>query len=295
MPEERLTEEEYNLAFMEVIAAAARLPDSHASATKDAGYMHHVLSTSYPIYSILYQRTQEDTSIYPIITSSLQFVRGVVGELKRLASRLEKIILDDLWFPPLGPVVKITGSFGNVTDLASDLFGLQRTSQLEPIPASLTRIFSHEFYRSHLKSIPELLASYDQVWQIYNGTSADRNRTSLLKLRQVFDHLLCYFAPDDRVRASEFWQPKKQGSPDQVFFSERIEYTVSGVLGFYIDQTNELSDSIAGLVKLIINLHESSIKMDKQGNLDEVKAKKILLAMDNVIKDWMDAVLIPWH
>jgi hypothetical protein len=294
MPEGRLTEEELIQAFEEVISAAERLPDSHASATKDARYMHHVLSSSYPIYEILYKRVQKETSIYPIIASGLQFVRGVAGELKRLAIRLEKIILDDLRFP-LGPVVKLTGSFGNVTDLASDLFGLQGTSQLEPIPAPLKRIYSHEFYMSHLKSIPELIESYDQVWQIYNGTSADRNRTSLLKLRQVFDYLLCDFAPDDRVRASDFWKPKKQGSTDQVFVSERIEYTVSGMLGFYTDQTNPNSDSIAGLVKLIINLHESSIKMDKQGNLDEVKAKKILLAMDNVIKDWMDAVLIPWH
>jgi len=293
MPEDRLTEEEYNLAFEQVIAAAQRLPDSHATATKDAGYMHHVLSTSHPIYSILYQRAQEDTSIYPIITSSLQFVRGVAGELKRLAIRLEKIILEDLWFP-LGPVVMITGSFGNVTDSASDLFDLQRTSKLEPIPSPLPRRFERKFYKNHLHlpGDPSLVERYDQIWQIYNGTSADRYRTSLLILRQVFDDLLCSFAPDDRVRTSVFWKPKKKGKPDQIFLSERIEYTVSLLLFKY---SNELSISLAGLVKLIINLHESFIRMDVQDNLDEIKVKKLLLAMDNVLKDLIEIVLAAEH
>lgn len=292
MAVERLTEEELNQAFEGVIEAAERLPDSHATATKDAGYMHHVLSCSYPRYSILYLKAQEDTFIYQILTSCLQFLRGVAGELKRLAIRLEKIIVDDHWFP-LGPVVKFTGSFGKVTDLASVLFDPQSTSKLEEIPAPLPRRFKQKFYKSHLRMNSELLESYDQVWQIYNGTSADRHRDSLLIMRQVFDHFFCFFAPDDRVRESAFWEPKKVGEPDQIFLSERIDYTAA--LDFPLSNvSNELSDALAGLSKLIINLYESSIKMDKQCDLDEVKAHKFLQAMDSVLKDWIETVLIPF-
>lgn len=286
MPKKRVTEEELNQIFEEAIWAADKLPDSHSPATKDANYMHLVLSTSYRRYSILYQRAQDETSIYPIIASGLQFVRGVAGELKELAIRLEKIILREYHLPLL-PVVKWTGSFGSATDIASDLFDLQRSSKLEPIPATIPRKFPHEFYKSWFsKAIyndPELLESYDQVWQISKGISAGRYRASLLTLRQVFDHFFWSFAPDDRVRASAFWEPKKEGESDKIFLSERIACAASTDL-----LSNELSDSLAGLLKLIINLYESSIMLDKQGNLDEVKASKLLLAMDNILKDWFE-------
>jgi hypothetical protein len=252
--------------------------------------MHHVLSTSYIRYRILFQRAQEETSIYPIIASGLQFVRGVAGEIKRLATRLEKIVLPEIHFP-LGPVARWTGSFGSATDIASDLFDLQRSSKLEPIPDPLPRRFKQKIYKrvfsTAIHDDPELLESYHQVWQIPNGIPADRYPASLLTLRQVFDHFFRLFAPDDRVRASAFWEPKEGDESDKIFLFERIACATSTDL-----LSNELSDSLAGLVNLIINLYESATVLDKQGDLDEVIANKLILAMDNIIKDWFEIIFM---
>jgi len=56
---------------------------------------------------------------------------------------------------------------------------------------------------------------------------------------------------------------------------------------------SDLSDALAGLSKLIISLYEYYIKMDKQDDLDGVKAHKLLLAMDNIRKDWVEIIYIP--
>ena len=278
-PIEELSKEELDKAFKAAIESAERLHNSLTSATEGVGYTRQVLISSHARYLILYDEAQNNPSLYSVVASGLQFVKNVGSELNRLSGLAGDI--ED----PLSIMSYSTGSFSGSTDAAIGLSGIQDMPGLESVPAPLPRK-SREDYSSRLKALDTSLSkTYDQVWQTYYGTSADRHRASLFMMRQVYDHFFSCLAPDELVRKSEYWTRKEGDKPDRVYRSERMVYaahTHIKILG--------LADTLAASAKQINNLYEAANEVHNRGNLNEENADKTLLAMDSILKDWIDAL-----
>ncbi|HKZ82097.1 MAG TPA: hypothetical protein VJ793_00390 [Anaerolineae bacterium] len=278
-PVEEFSREELDRAFSEAIMAAEHLHRSLASATENAGYARQILVTSHPRYVMLYEKAKDDPSFYPIVASGLNFIKSITGELNQLSGLVNDVQVY------LEPVAFSTGSFGGSVDAAFALSRIHDEPAFEPIPAPLPRK-SREEYSSRLKALdPSLSLSYDQVWQTYYGTSADRYRASLFMMRQVFDHFFSCLAPDDLVRQSEFWKRKQGEKPDQIYRSERIRYAAHTHVK-RPGQTNILAAS----ARQISDLYEAANEAHKRGTLDEANANKALLTMNSILKDWIDAL-----
>src|SRR5690606_10251791 len=71
---------------------------------------------------------------------------------------------------------------------------------------------------------PSLAATYREIRQAYHGTTADPARAALGLMRQVFDHFFDKLAPNDVVRTSQYWKPKRGLDPNQVTRRERMTY-----------------------------------------------------------------------
>jgi hypothetical protein len=241
--------------------------------------MRQVLITSHPRYVVLYEKAQANPSLYPVVANGLHYVKSVTIAVNRLSGLANNVRI------PLGPIAYSTGSFSGSTGAAAALSGIQDEPGFEPIPTPLPRK-TREEYSSWLMALePSLAQSYDQVWQIYYGTSADRYRASLFMMRQVFDHFFSCLAPDDLVRQSKHWTPKPGEKPNQVYRSERIRYAARTHI-----KGPELADALAASAKQINSLYESANEAHNRGTLDEDKANQALLAMDSILKDWIDAL-----
>ncbi len=278
-PIEEFSREELEQAFREAIEAVERLHASLTSAAEDAGYSRQILMTSQPRYISLYDKAMTDPSVYPIVASGLGYVKNMTIELNRLADLAGKVQID------LRPVSNSTGSFGSSISAATGMAGIPNQPTFQPLPAPLPRR-SREEYTSRLKSLDQSLAqSYDQVWQTYYGTTADRHRASLYMMRQVFDHFFSSLAPDNLVRQSEYWERKAGDKPEQIYRSERVKYAAHVHI-----KNAESINTLAASAKHINDLYELANEAHNRGELNEDNADKALLAMDSILKDWIDAI-----
>jgi hypothetical protein len=278
-PVEEISKEELEKVFREAIEAVENMHHSLSSATEDVGYARQVLPGLFARYTVLYDEAERNPSLYPIIASGLDAIKNMGSEFTRL-SGLAKNIRE-----PLNHMTNSTGTVISSTDSALSLSGIQGPDNFASIPAPPQRK-SREEYSSRLMALAESLSTaYNQIWQTYYGTSDDRYRASLFMMRQVFDHFFSHLAPDDLVRQSEYWKPKKTEKPDQIYRSERIIYTAhthiknSGLVGI-----------LAASAKQINSLYEAANEAHIRGSLDEENANKALLAMDSILKDWIDAL-----
>lgn len=275
-----LSKEELIRVFAEAIAAAKTLHDKLSSATQDAGFTVEVLPELQRRYTVLYDKAEEDPSIYPFVVSGWEVARGLGIELNYLAGLVNDIST------PLSYITNSTGTFGGTTDSAWAISGLKADAEFKPFPVPPTRKSTQD-YSAHLKVMdPALSAAYDQVWQIYYSTTADRYRSCLYMMRQVFDHFFSHLAPDELVRKSEYWV-RKQGSkdPDQIYRPERISYAAHTHI-----KASDRADTLAASAKQINALYDYANVAHKRGALDEDKAYQTLLAMDRTLKDWIDAL-----
>jgi len=265
-------------AFDDALAAAERLHEKLASAAEEAGYVKEAIKYARPRFDGLYKRAHDDPSAYQIIASGINFLRGLGGELDRLSG-----IADD-FSVPFGPVVNSTGSFGGTVDAASALWDIDyvETQPLSPPPSRKSR----REYSDKLRRIdPSLAQSYDQIWQSYLGTTSDPHRAALFMIRTLLDNFFAKIAPDDEVRRSAHWHEKMGDNPNQIWRSERIAYALEKNIKDKIRQTmlQAQSTQIGALYKAVNQAHD-------RGALNEEKASKALTAVDDFLKDWLDAL-----
>jgi hypothetical protein len=276
-PVDEFSKEDMDRIFKEAIEAVENLHNSLTQATEYSGYARQIISESHPRYTVLFDKSQDDPSLYPLVASGLGFLRNATIQFNKMAGLAGEITY------PLMPVVNSTGTFAGTTNAALE-FGLV-SEQFEPLPALPSRK-SREEYSSQLKALDIALSdSYEQVWQIYYGTSADRYRAALFMMRQVFDHFFYFLAPDDIVHESPYWTKKKGDKPDQIYRSERVMYAAHTHV-----EDPELAETLASSAKQINNLYKAANNAHSRGTLDENSANKAVLAMDNMLRDWIDAI-----
>ena len=271
------SKEDLDRAFEEASAAADHLHNKLASAAEEAGYVKNIINLTKPTFVDLYIKAQDDPSVYPIIASGIDVLRGMGNELNRLAGSADEFTIS------INPITNSTGTFGATSGSAALLWDLGNGEQQNPPPPNRK---SRDYYSNKLNELdPTLAKSYEQVWQTYLGTSAEPHRASLFMMRTLFDNFFARLAPDDEVRISRFWHRKENDKPNQIWRIERIAYAL---------EKNIKDPNRRGILeaetKQIITLYEAANTAHNRGSLDEEKAERTLMAMDSSLRDWLDSL-----
>jgi hypothetical protein len=271
------SQEDIDRIFQEALKAAENLHKKLSSLTEDTGYIIDVISIAKPELDMLYSKSQEDPTAYPLVASGVDFLKGLTNEFTVLAG-----ITDGL-STRFTPLINSTGTFSDSTDLGTILFNPQY--EFKPLPAPPTRK-SRNDYSTILKALDTTLGkTYDQVWQTYFGTSSEPHRSALFTMRTLFDNFFAWLAPDDEVRNSPFWHKKDGDKPNQIWRPERLSYALSK----HIKDKNRRT-ILEATAKQIGALYEAANAAHNRGALDEDKASKTLMAMDSFLKDWLDSL-----
>jgi hypothetical protein len=103
-------------------------------------------------------------------------------------------------------------------------------------------------------------------------------------MRQLYDHFFSLVAPDDAVRKSPVFHVKSGDKPMQVQRRERLEYAASLV------RDKRLSELLLAEVNEVLDVYQQLNMIHARHSLDRARAKATLLAMQQVIQQWMDAL-----
>lgn len=277
-PDPEFSREDLDRIFQDAIHAVETLHERLTSAAENVGYARQVISGSHPRFIVLFEESEKDPSLYPVIASGLGYLQKATIVYSRLADTLDPIGAE------LDSVSSTTGTFGGSTDAALDMSKL--SSRFEPLPAIRPPKTREECAES-LRALDESIGrAYDQVWETFFGTSADPHRAALFMMRQVYDQFFSYLAPDDEVRQSPYWKQKKGDKPNQIFRSERIVYAARNLV-----DNPELADTLVSSAKQIADLYKAANRAHDRGTLDEDAAEKAIAAMDSMLADWIHATL----
>lgn len=104
-------------------------------------------------------------------------------------------------------------------------------------------------------------------------------------MRQSWDHLFDYLAPDSEVRDTEFFTPKEGDKPDMVTRDERLKFTISKRIKVKNDQERLLAAS-----KQMLSLYQELNRAHKRGEINRTKAVKSLHAVYDWMVQWVDAL-----
>jgi hypothetical protein len=212
------SQDDLDRAFEDALAAAKHVHTKITTLAEDTGYMVNVISATKPQLDELFERAKTDPSVYPIVASGIDYLRGLSGELNNLDKSAAQFTYQ------FSPAINSTGTFAGSTDSGTALWN--PTYELRPYSPSPNRK-SREYYSAKLKELnPTLANSYDQVWQTYLGTSSEPHRAALFMMRTLFDNFFAWLGPDDEVRKSKYWHSKDGDKPNQIWRSERVAFAL---------------------------------------------------------------------
>ena len=132
---------------------------------------------------------------------------------------------------------------------------------------------------------PELGRLARSVWQSFYGGADNAERSSLLSMRQLYDHLFSLLAPDEKVRDTAFFSPKVGTHPDQVHRRERLHYAAATHI---IDPA--LRGTLLSQVEHILQLYDRLNELHARRPLDRERVQELLLSMEGVLEQWVDAL-----
>jgi len=214
--------------------------------------------------------------IYSTGTSALSSIRDDYKSIAQKYSPLHGL---------MGTISSSTNSAVNITSSTSS-FVLSNivafdSDWLVPVATS-----QREKTKESLKMLSTDLAdTYDAIWEVLYGTRKNPERGSLYLIRQVFDHLFGVLAPDNEVRASQFWHPKGGNEPNQVARQERIEYAA------YTKVKNKTAAKrLVASTKHMLDVYKTLNKAHKRGKLDLTQARISLKEMQAIIEDWVQSL-----
>jgi hypothetical protein len=136
--------------------------------------------------------------------------------------------------------------------------------------------------------LPERLCRLDatlgdvcrQIRQTLYGTRADPTRSAMYLTRQVFDHLFNKLAPDDDVR-----EHLGQLPGEQVTRKQRVHYAIDKHVG-----DSGRKATLHASVDEFVAWYEELQKAHTRGPLDENAARTTLVAMNQRLEEWAEAL-----
>lgn len=271
------SKDDLDRTYGEALAAAEQIHQKLASFAEDLGYVVRVVSDVKPQLDWLYLRAQYAPSMYPIVASGIDFLRVLSSELNRLSN------LTDAFAVPLGSIINSIATFGGTIDASALFFDpAYEPLVISPPPHRKTR----DYYSAKLRELNATLANtYDQVWQTYFATTSEPHRAALFMMRTLFDNFFAWLAPDEKVRNSHHWHKKTGEKPNQIWRRERLAYAAEK----HIKDSNRRT-ILETEANQINALYEAANEAHNRGTLDEEKASRTLMAMDNFLKDWLDSL-----
>jgi hypothetical protein len=130
------------------------------------------------------------------------------------------------------------------------------------------------------------LSKLDQeLGKMYNSTEAPE-KNALYAMRQTFDHFFRIVAPDEEVRKSNFFTPKKsQKDENQVHRIERLRYAANTKV-----KDKKLAALLASQAEQTLEIYDKLNKLHSGEKLGRVQVGEILTSMQSILEGWIDAI-----
>jgi len=152
-------------------------------------------------------------------------------------------------------------------------------------PPPQTLITAVTDYAAKLTNLnPTLGELYGSIWPTFFGSVGEGERSALLLMRQLFDHLFEVIAPDSEVRDSTFFTSKDEPNTDQVHRLERINFAAAKVKDPIVRDL-----LLDGAEKMIAVYHKLNM-LHTRDAIPRAAAQEALSATQAVIERWVDAI-----
>lgn len=277
MEEGTVDPESLESLFNDAIKATDVLHRDFSNAAQVLGHTRDSFEKAKPAFLEL-ARLPETGAVTNVLVTGADFVSSYRDQLVGLRAQTST---------PLNQLRAVAGTvdaFMATTSTATHVLNVVTVMVYEPNPF-LVRDDEASFADRLAKLDPVLGRTYQQVLEALHTTRADPERAALFLMRQSLDHLFDCLAPDDEVRASQYWTPKQEGKRNQVHRTERIEYAAFTRINDP-NRAKTLADS-ARYGNETYNLLNYA---HKRGELDRDKARNALTAAQRMLEDWADAL-----
>lgn len=261
-------------------AFARALQFKYAQCAQHVGQVGAVLNSTKPFWmNLATQQFRTD------VISMLESGCAVVGELNRSLQTMT----NDFEAPvSIAQSTAISAlSFGSNTVTASFLYDVPRGPVVfEPKAVPKSEFTQGSDLEARFTRLdPALGAVWRQIWECLYGTTSDPERSALYMMRQTWDHLFFYLAPDVDVRASEFFSEKGGEKPEQITREERIRFAIAKKVKKPGDQTRLLAGT-----KQMLELYQELNRAHVRREMDREEAVSSLHSLQDWLVQWADAL-----
>jgi hypothetical protein len=140
----------------------------------------------------------------------------------------------------------------------------------------------------YLKFDTDLGKTYGEINDVLFGTTSDPERIASFTVRQAYDHLMGKLAPDDLVRASEYFSPKSErGKEHTVSRRERQRYAIATHV-----KDPEIARRLTVLSDHILEFYDVLQKAHTRGPLDIKQAVAAIRTVVQYLDLWADALAL---
>ena len=277
-PDNNLSPDDVQKAFDSAEKKAAESQELHSQAAQYAGYTREVIHVTAPFYVHLAQLAEDYPQLRHIVASGVHFMNSIENELYQTNSQARPLLHG------LSGISDSADIFCSTSGTASLV--LSPSIEIPSFESPPSFVLKKTSIEEKLSTIdPSLADTYREIGQAYHGTTADPARAAISMMRQTFDHLFGKLAPDDKVRASSDWKPKRGSDPNQVTRRERMTYTAHTYIH---DQAR--AETIIANIDNILETYQMLNNLHKRSALSEKQARSALKAMKKFIETWADAI-----
>jgi hypothetical protein len=274
-------EKEFDKAIDQISEAHQLLIDS----SQFTGYLKEVITAYKPIYRQYAEISENYPELRQYTISGIQMINSIGDSFQNMANLLYPIERQ------LSVISASTDIFQNTSGsinaevlcLSPDLPLSGSQISYDPPPRFLPN--ENEIEQKLSKYDPVLANTYKEIGQVYYATNSDPRRPALVLMRQVYDHFFSILAPDEKVRGSAFFTPKKEPEKaDKIFRRERLNYVVET----YVNDPG-MKDILINSFREMLDTYDLLNKHHSRGILSIDEARRALKSMKSFIELWINA------
>lgn len=278
--------EDIRAEFESAIKNAEQIQEDLIDAAQNAGYIRAQFQYDYPFYIRLAELAQDTTYLQPFVESGFRYLQAVNNVLsqKKSSAHIMAVMLNTVCSSAS------TFTSGSMTLLPEFFEG----EKYDPPPYFAP---NDDLVKSRLAKIDPILAkTYQEIGQVFHGTTADPSRAALPMMRQVADFFFRMLAPNEEVRDSPYWKPKDRLSEErikklqedeekQVYRAERMTFAAN----IHIKDENRKAILIES-IRNFLHTYKLLNEFHGDGQISESQAQSALKAMKSLIEEWSEAV-----
>lgn len=269
-------EKEFDKAIDHISEAHQLFIDS----SQFTGYLKEVITAYKPIYKQYAEISENYPELRQYTISGIQLINSIGDSFHNISNLLYPIenqlsalsASSDIFLNTSGSIL------AEVQYLTPDLTLNFSPITYDPPPRFLPN--ENEIEQKLSKYDPVLANTYKEIGQVYYATNADPRRPALVLMRQVYDHFFSILAPDEKVRESAFFIPKKEPEKaDKIFRRERLNYVVET----YVKDLG-MKDILFNSFQEMLDTYDLLNKHHSRGILSIDEARRALKSMKSSIE-----------